>query len=165
MNSLIDSSKLALTVFAVGFAACMPPQWVREVKRTQTGGEMALLAQNADAQQQAAQLMQARCPQGYAILEEGEQVVGTHTSSTQQEQTQGGLTWFGRPAVQTTGTSNSSTRNQTEWRIKYQCQAGKAPAAAPATPPGTPVASPAPQSNLVVEQSTVGSVHQLTIRY
>jgi hypothetical protein len=123
-------------------AACNM-QWVREVRRTPTGGELALMQQNSDAQQQAAQLMQARCPQGYAILEEGEHVVGQSATTSTNVQQQRGRTWFGNPVNVGSSQSQTQVRDQTEWRIKYQCTAGKAPA----SPNGdTPVASPPPQA-------------------
>jgi hypothetical protein len=100
-------------------------QWIREVRRTPAGGEVALVRQSEDAQAQAQQLMAARCPQGYDILEEGETVVGQNVSANTVQRP----TIFFGPVVSTT----QSSEDRREWRIKYQCKgAPQAPATQPA---------------------------------
>jgi hypothetical protein len=133
MKSSLFSGSLLLMVLST--AAC-DIHWVREVKRTPSGGEVALLAQNGDAQAQAQSLMASRCPAGYDILEEGEAVVGQEVQSN-TTQRQG---FFG-PTQSTTAQS----QDKREWRIKYQC---KGAGGAPVAPAGT---APAPKPAAVYE--------------
>lgn len=148
---------LPFAMYAASVFAC-DIHYVRPVKRTPSGGELALLAQNPEAQQQASQAMQAHCPQGYDVLEEGETVVGQQTTTRAQEQTQAGRTWTGRPAAQTTTHSTTSTHDQTEWRIRYQCKASAAPAVAPASTAAPPSSGPQARAT-----TRVGEVHELRI--
>jgi hypothetical protein len=133
--------------------------WVREVRRTPAGGEVALIQQNADAQAQAQQLMATRCPQGYDILEEGEVVVGQEVHSNTQSNTQQGRSIFG-PAQTTSQSTTASTTDKREWRIKYQCKgaAGAPPAATPA-----PTTAPTPAGANATGSVRVGAIHEIII--
>lgn len=111
-------SLCCLVGLAVALGGCGS---IRVVKKTQAGGEVALVGSQDKAREKAAEYMQAQCPSGYDVLEEGEAVVG----STMSGQQQNGIGVFGRP----TTTMNATTEDKREWRIKYQCKG--APGAAP----------------------------------
>lgn len=109
----MKTNALVLSVCAISLlvGAC---GGIRVVKKTQTGGELALLGSQEKAREEATKYMTAQCPSGFDILEEGEAVVGSTSSSNAQQTT----SWTGRPAVATT----TSTEDKREWRIKYQCK-------------------------------------------
>jgi hypothetical protein len=104
-----------LVPFAV--AACYPAP--REVRRTATGGEVAIYANVPDAREEANQIMAARCPNGFDIGEEGEVVIGAvatgHESGTL---TRSRNSSFGHYS----GTSYQTIEDKREWRILYQCR-------------------------------------------
>ena len=108
-------------------------------------GIVALLGDRDAAREKATGYMNEQCPGGFDVVEEGEAVVG----ETSNSQSQGTQTIFG-PAVNT----QTSTRQQTEWRIRYQCK-GAAPAAAPG-----PGGAPAPAAS-----GAQGKIHEIIIRY
>ena len=86
----------------------------RVVRQTQTGGELALEGPDRqEAMKKAHQSMQAHCQGPYSIVEQGEVVVGTDTVHSDESY------------VDEDGTvvnaGGESTRQATEWRIKYQC--------------------------------------------
>jgi hypothetical protein len=154
-------SLMRAIVIALALSSGCNPSYIREVRRTQTGGEIALT--NSDsyslpfAQEQAKQAMTARCPMGYDVLEEGEVVVGQQTSATTTEQ-KGGI--FTGPSQTTTAT----TANRNEWHIKYQC---KVAPAAPAAPGSAVVAPAAPSVSPGVPQarrSNSNPVYEIVIR-
>jgi hypothetical protein len=158
----LQLSSFALTLaLSLGAVACNI-QYVREVKRTPSGGELALIHQSPDAQAQAMQTMQMRCTQGYDVLEEGETVVGQTTNTSGQEQTSRGTTFFGAPATRTSGNSTSTTTDQREWRIKYQCKTGSAVQPAAPVPSGTGAKSPS-ASAAQGAQSQAGAIHEIRI--
>lgn len=137
--------------------------FVREVKRTPTGGEIAIRGRTSGTEKEASDLMNARCPGGYDILEEGEVVVGQQTIT--QSQGQGTVTQTRSGRITTVNTYNqgtSSTQNTTEWRILYQCKgAGPTPGAAPpAESPASPGATPVPG-----RPESRGRVHELRLRF
>lgn len=158
-----------LATFAVGCG------FVREVRRTQTGGEIAIRGRTSGTEKEAADLMTARCNGAYDIVEEGEVVVGQQTVTSSQGQ---GTVMQQQNRnhqvthVNTYSQGTSTTQNTTEWRILYQCKsagpASPAPAAAPAdgapgavpgapapAAPPAPAAQPRPESRL----------HELRLRF
>src|SRR5215813_3697519 len=85
----------------------------RVVRRTPSGGEVALQGSEEKAREAAAEYMASQCPQGYDIVEEGEAVIGSETvASTRKDRV------FGVP-VQST---KAETTDKHEWRLKYQCK-------------------------------------------
>ena len=148
MNTLrMQSTSIIVVALTMTFAqGC---GFVREVKRTQTGGEIAIRGRTDSTEKEAADLMHARCNGAYDIIEEGEVVVGQQTITSSQGQ--GTVVQHNRSSNQVTqlNTYNhgtSTTQNTTEWRILYQCKAAGAVTPAPgAVPPGDPTQpTPAP---------------------
>lgn len=103
-------SAVALAIVAVVCASGCSLGNYRVVKKTQSGGEIALLGVRDEAQEKANAYMASVCAKGFTILEEGEAVVGT----TGEART-------GRGAFNTVSTQ-TETHDKTEWRIKYQCK-------------------------------------------
>jgi hypothetical protein len=95
----------------------------RVVKKTSSGGELALVGPPESAREKANGYMQSQCAQGFDIVEEGEAVVGSTTTARTSD---GGKNIFGRP----TQTTSADSTDKREWRIKFQC---KGAAAAPAS--------------------------------
>ncbi|HEY2509615.1 MAG TPA: hypothetical protein VGI39_02045 [Polyangiaceae bacterium] len=143
MNFRMIRPSLALvSLLAVGLGACAPQGSFREVKVAQGGGEVALDGDRTLAHQKAEDYMKSKCQAGFTILEEGEVTVGSDTESSSSSGARSHGITFGRR-----NSSTSSTRDATEWRVKYQCKdASPAPAvggAAPAAPAaGASLASP-----------------------
>ena len=112
----------------------------RVVRQTQTGGEIALEGERQKAMEDAHAQMQAHCQGPYTIVEQGEVVVGTDTVSADESY------------VDEDGTvvneGGESTRQATEWRIKYVCgNAGPPPGpAAPEPYEPAPAEEPPPDS-------------------
>lgn len=100
----------------------------RVVRRTQTGGVLALEGERNKAMEHANQMMMQHCQGPYTIVEEGEHVVGTDTAHSDESY------------VAEDGTvvneGGESTREATEWRIRYVCGANAAPP--PQGPPSGP---------------------------
>ena len=147
MSSIIRSSFVAtaLVAAAVALAGCSA---IRVVKANKAGGEIALLGNREDAMTKAGVEMNRICgAHGFEVVEEGEAVIGTH--STSEEQAVGGRTFFGAPAVKTTGSTD--TVQKTEWRVKYICKGVDQPAAPSAAPPAAPM--------------PVGKIHELIVRF
>jgi hypothetical protein len=115
-------SKTKLGLLALGtllIAACGS---ARVVQRTQYGGVIALEGDRGKAMEGAHREMAAHCGAGnYTIIQEGEEVIGTDTSY-------GESTDYDHHGSSTAG--GESTRQATEWRVRYQC--GGAPAGPPA---------------------------------
>jgi hypothetical protein len=86
---------------------------IRVVKKTQDGGVVALQGVQSDARQKADEYMRSQCSGDYEVVEEGEAVVGSDTTS---RQTSG----FLGPQTQSKSTDRS------EWRITYKCKNAKA---------------------------------------
>jgi hypothetical protein len=103
----------------------------RYVQRTQYGGTIALNGDRGKAMEAATKDMQAHCPGGYQVLQEGEVPIGTDTGARSD-------TYQNRDGS-VTQQAGQSTRTATEWRVQYQCNgAPVAPAPAPAGPPPPP---------------------------
>ncbi len=127
---------LSLTLIIGSFAlvACGN---ARVVNRSQTGGILALQGNRSKAMEDAHVKMKQHCQGPYTIVEEGEQVIGTDTVA-------GSETYETQDGVATEG--GSSTRQATEWRVKYVCGQGNTvpagPAPAPAPAPAPPAGGP-----------------------
>jgi hypothetical protein len=125
------SSFLALALASSFSLASIGCGTYRVVKKTQNGGEVALEGVQSQAREKAEQYMASQCPTGYDIVEEGEAVVGSESTS----ETTGARTIFGQPAARTTTSSN----DKREWRIQFKCRdartdVGGAPASGPMGP-------------------------------
>ncbi len=102
----------------------------RYVQRTQYGGTIALNGDRGKAMEAATKDMQAHCPGGYQVLNEGEVPIGTDTGARSD-------TYQNRDGS-VTQQAGQSTRTATEWRVQYQCNGAPVapgPAPAPAGPP------------------------------
>lgn len=112
---MIMRTIVAIAVVGSAFlGACTPYGNARTVHETKAGGEIALEGSREIAQKKAEEVMAARCANGYEIDEAGETVVG-QASSSDTSARRGGL--FTPPGTNTQTTS----RDVTEWRIKYHC--------------------------------------------
>lgn len=129
MKSFRPMAFSMLACLALGLAACSS---FRVVKVTPTGGIVALQGDRDAAHAKAEKYMASRCPDGFKILEEGEVPIGSTTEGSATK----GRDLFGLKTVDT----SSTTTEQTEWRVTYQCKS-----AAPAAPAGS--AAPAPASS------------------
>ncbi|MFO0664523.1 MAG: hypothetical protein U0174_11260 [Polyangiaceae bacterium] len=149
--------------FSVALMLSLGCGFVREVRRTPTGGEVAIRGRTSGTEKEAADLMNARCGgAGYDVLEEGEVVVGQQTVTQSQGQGTVTQTRSGRiTTVNTYSQGTSSTQNTTEWRILYQCK-GSAPTATPAPAQGPAGTPPAPPAN---RPESRGPVHELRLRF
>jgi hypothetical protein len=146
------------SLLASAVVACAPQGSYREVKVAQGGGELALDGDRTLAHQKAEDYMKTKCQAGYTILEEGEATVGTDTTTSSSG---GGVRAHGF-TIGKRNSSQSSTRDATEWRVKYQCKDASAPAAAPAA--GAP-AAPAPGASLSSSKSErVGEIQEVRVR-
>ena len=140
---------LVIGSFVVGAASMLLGcSAIRVVHASKAGGEIALIGDREQAMEKARLEMANTCggPQTYDIVEEGETVIGTHT--TESQQTEAGHSWTGAPATRTTGSQD--TVQKTEWRVKYACKgvAQPAPAGAPAP---APAPAPTPQARVIHE--------------
>lgn len=154
--------ELALTALACLSLSAVGCANIRVVKKTQTGGEVALLGSREGAQEKANEYMARQCPGGYDVLEEGEAVVGQNATTTTRP-TRG---LFGGKQLQ----SDSSTEDKREWRVKYQCKGAVEPAsaAAPAAPAAAPAAAPsapAMQGRASITTSRVGGVREVVVTF
>jgi hypothetical protein len=123
-------TKLRMTLLGTLVLALAACGTARLISRDQTGGVIALDGDRGKAMEQASQMMTANCNGPYNIVSEGEQVIGTDTSQEQQTY----VTKDGRMI----NSGDKSTRNATEWRVKYACGAA-------APPVGSPPPLPPPQ--------------------
>ncbi|HEU4406107.1 MAG TPA: hypothetical protein VFS43_12635 [Polyangiaceae bacterium] len=139
-------SLMAIAFFSLAAAGC---SGIRVVKRTPSGGELALVGAREGAQQKANEYMAGQCPGGYDVLEEGEAVVGQETSTTSRP-TRG---LFGDRQVQ----SNSVSEDKREWRVKYQCKG--------AEPPAAPAAAPADPAAPALKTSRAGAVREVVVTF
>ncbi len=132
MKNIRSISFPLVACLALGLTACSS---YRVVKVTPSGGIVALQGDRDDAHAKAEKYMASRCPDGYKILEEGEVPVGSSTEGEAHK----GTDLFGLKTVH----ESSSTHEETEWRVTYQCKSAAAAApAAPAAPADN--AAPAP---------------------
>jgi len=136
MHSVVRSSIIATALIAAA-ASLSGCSGIRVVKASKAGGEIALLGNREEAMTKASMEMNRMCgPAGFEIVEEGEAVIGTQ--STSNGQSTAGQTFFGAPTVRTSGTTD--TVQKTEWRVKYTCKGVAQPAApAPAPMPGAKI--------------------------
>lgn len=98
----------------------------RPVQRTQTGGIVALEGDRQKATEEASQLMAQHCQGQYTVVEEFEHVVGTDTEAASES-------YDTRHGTYQEG--GESTREATEWRIRYVCGPGPGGGAAAGGPP------------------------------
>jgi len=106
-------SKYLILLTSLALFACSGTY--RVVKKTQSGGEVALVGPQESAREKADEYMRSQCPTGFDIVEEGEAVVG---STTTARTTDNGKNIFG----QKTATTSADSTDKREWRIKYQCK-------------------------------------------
>lgn len=102
----------------------------RYVQRTQFGGTIALNGDRGKAMEAATKDMQAHCPGGYQVLQEGEVPIGTDTGARSD-------TYQNRDGS-VTQQAGQSTRTATEWHVQYQCNGAPQAAPAPMGPPPAP---------------------------
>ncbi len=98
------------SVALVALAGCSS---IRVVKTTPEGGVLALLGGRDGAHDKAVAFMQEKCPSGYAIVEEGEAVIGENTEGNTS-----------RGLFNSLNTTSSSTQ-KTEWRLTFKCKGGE----------------------------------------
>ena len=145
MPSVVRSSVITTALIAA-VATLSGCSGIRVVKASKAGGEIALLGNREEAMTKATMEMNRMCgPSGFNIVEEGETVIGTH--STSSGQTTAGHTFFGAPATRSSGTTD--TIEKTEWRVKYTCNG--------AAQPPTPAPAPAPMPG--------AKIHELVVRF
>jgi len=128
---------LAVGVLSASLASACVVGRARLVQRTQTGGVFALEGDRQKAMEDASNNMMQHCQGPYTIMEEGEHVVGQVASGESESYD----TRYG-----TVEQGSQSTRDATEWRVRYQCggqpqgpygpPGGTAPYGSPPPPPG-----------------------------
>jgi hypothetical protein len=77
------------------------------------GGVVAIYSQKMP-RDKVEEYMRQQCPTGYDVLGEGEAVTGS--------QSQGSSTAVAVGGGMAVGSSSSTSRNVTEWRIQYKCK-------------------------------------------
>lgn len=123
------SNNVGLFMFAAGAALLAACGSARVVQRTTYGGIVALEGDRGKAMEGAHREMANHCgPGNYQIVQEGEEVVGSNTASSDETY----ATHDGTVVNQ----GGSSTRQAVEWRVHYQCGGGGAPPPPPSGPPG-----------------------------
>jgi hypothetical protein len=111
---------------------------IRVVRSAPSTGEIALVGDDVEARERAEDYMRRHCPEGHDVLEEGEAVVGSHSSTY--------APMYGRRP----GVFDTTTSDVTEWRIRYRCKVAPAPSAVEpvprpaAVPPAAPSTREAP---------------------
>lgn len=85
---------------------------IRVVQKTPDGGVVALQGVQSGAREKADEYMRGQCGGEYAVVEEGEAVVGSDTTARKTS------TFLG-PATQ------SHSTDRTEWRISFKCKNAK----------------------------------------
>ncbi|HPH67422.1 MAG TPA: hypothetical protein PLF40_16815 [Kofleriaceae bacterium] len=120
---------LVAGLVSIALAACGS---ARYVQRTQYGGTIALNGDRGKAMEAATKDMQAHCPGGFQIIQEGEVPIGTDTGARSDT--------YQNKDGSVTQQAGQSTRTATEWRVQYQCN-GAPPAPAPM---GAPMGAPPP---------------------
>lgn len=135
-------NRTILFVLLVGASGCF---WGRAelIRQHQTGGEIRLVGNDRNkGMQDAHQKMAAHCgPGNYSIVSQGEVVIGQDTFRRQDSEGEAHAhqgSAYGRGSEQEV----TSTRNATEWQVKYQCGGGQAPAPQPAGPTEPPPPAP-----------------------
>jgi hypothetical protein len=107
---------VAIACGALLAAACGS---ARLVRRTQTGGVIALQGDRQKAMEDAQRMMADHCRGPYTIVEEGEHVVGTDTAGGSETY----VDEYGNEYQE----GGQSTREATEWRVHYECGAAQPP--------------------------------------
>ena len=129
--------KTILGIALVAFAGCGT---ARLISRDQYGGVIALDGDRNKAMEDGNRLMTDNCRGPYTVVSEGEEVIGTDTAHRDDTY----VTKDGRVVNK----GGESTRQATEWRVKYQCGGpppGGMPPQAPAYPdPNAPPPPPPP---------------------
>jgi hypothetical protein len=106
-------SKSLVMFVSLALVACSGTY--RVVRKTTSGGEVALVGPQESAREKADEYMRGQCPTGFDVVEEGEAVVGSTTTARTAD---GGKNLFGQP----TSTTHADSTDKREWRIKYQCK-------------------------------------------
>lgn len=140
LSSALTGLTCTLTLLVLAGCQTMPYQGkARDVKRTRQGGVIAMAVDpRPEDRQVAEQKMQSTCnPNPYAIVEEGEVVVGTKSvqndRSTFRDDTrkkQGkflGMDVVSGEAGGVNTSTESTTEQLKEWQITYECSS-QAPA-------------------------------------
>ena len=96
-------------VLGVFLAGCSS---IRVVQKTPDGGVVALQGVQSGAREKADDYMRAQCGGEYAVIEEGEAVVGSDTTSRKTSSFLG-------------PTTQAQSTDRTEWRITYRCKNAK----------------------------------------
>ena len=112
---------------------------IRYVNRTQTGGTIALVGDREQGMEKARAAMADHCHGQYTVVNEEEAVVGQTTTASASEDTR---QHRDRRGESTVAAGQTTTRNETEWRITYACGVAAAPGA---PPPGYPPPPPPPR--------------------
>ncbi|MGE0172316.1 MAG: hypothetical protein AB7T49_06010 [Oligoflexales bacterium] len=104
---------------AIGICLVLMGCATARVVKTEPGKGGVVAVQHGlygDANKEAQKLMAANCKGEYDIKEEGEVVVGSTTSSRTDKEKENRKSMFNSESTQ------STTRDQTEWRITYACK-------------------------------------------
>ncbi|WP_437533977.1 hypothetical protein WME79_07800 [Sorangium sp. So ce726] len=133
IHALFAACALCSTA-CLGQSAWEPYGEIRVVRRTQVGGELALLGDREVAMRQAGQTMAMTCggPGRYQIIEEGETVIGEESVSELSERPEKDsygrekLDFFGPEmrdfsGPETRRLERTHTTHKTEWRVRYEC--------------------------------------------
>ena len=131
MNRMFLASTTALV--AALASGCVLGR-ARLVHQTQTGGTYALEGDRQKAMEEASQGMAQHCQGPYTVVEQGEHVVGTETA--------GGSETYETYDGTVVEEGGQSTREATEWRVRYQCGGQPAPGYGPPPPGGEPPPPP-----------------------
>lgn len=110
------TSILIVSLSALLLGGCVGT--IRYVKKTPTGGVLAIGGLREDAMKKAASAMAQHCQGAYTVVEEGEVVVGTVTQANSDSNYNSNKS--GTAAGASTS-SSSSTTNATEYRLTYVC--------------------------------------------
>lgn len=105
----------------------------RVVRHAPNAGEVSLSGDVEEARAQAEDYMRRQCPEGHDVVDEGEAVVGSQSSTF--------VPAYGRRS----GVVNTMTSDIAEWRIRYRCKDEPAPGVlVPVPRPATAPVAPAP---------------------
>jgi len=117
MRSLI----LLVTVLSFVLIGC---SGYRVVKLTEGGGEVALFGDRLEAMTKANQEMAMHCGGHgkFKIVEQGEVVVGSVAQTTSSSRGKAKPTHGGGLVTSQRGRETTTTRDKTEWRVKFECK-------------------------------------------
>jgi len=109
------NSHTLLAASLISLSLCLTALWgcatARYVAMDAHGGVIAMPANLGMHREKADELMRGKCPNGYAIVSEGEVAVGEQTTVNRHHNKYGQQTY-----------TTAQTRTQTEWRITFQCR-------------------------------------------